>query len=281
DDSALVLTERALTGAGLSLSDSEPRLGEEIAILGFPLHTYDLRISRGVISGLREQVSYPNGISANSAYVTDAAINGGNSGGPVVNSRGQVVGLVTGKRLWVSGGNPGEGAVEGTGYVVPSLLLSTNLTRWVAQPLAAVPTCAGDEEPPADDGGMLQVTLRTADPLAAELARSLALHGEAINRGSYSAAWEIFTPAMQRRMKDMNQWKAGLETSLWTALDVVDVSSTGSRADARVVLQTVQDRAFGYQGQTCSLWSSRYTMVNSSGGWLIDAVDAGRGPTPC
>lgn len=108
------------------------------------------------------------------------------------------------------------------------------------------------------------------------------MHGEAINSGNYQAAWQVFTPAMQRSMGNVDKWSKGLVTSLWTDLAVNTLNVAGSRATVGVSLVTTQDAAQGHDGQTCSVWDMTYTMVNQQGGWLIDKAKASPGsPTAC
>jgi len=74
-----------------SLSRLGPRLMEEIYVAGFPFadaYSETIKITKGVISSLS---GYENNLSN---FQFDAAINSGSSGGPIVNSFGNVVGVV-------------------------------------------------------------------------------------------------------------------------------------------------------------------------------------------
>jgi hypothetical protein len=87
---------------------------------------------------------------------------------------------------------------------------------------------------------------------------------------------------MKVRMKSLEEWSSGLDTSYWTALRLLDVADQGRRAGVLAQLTTQQDAAFGRDGQTCSQWSLTYSMVRSGAGWLIDAVENADGsPRPC
>lgn len=73
--------------------DGEVELAEEIRVVGFPLSNVlgkKIKFTRGVVSGATETL--PDG---QSAFQIDATVNPGNSGGPVVNTRGEVVGIAT------------------------------------------------------------------------------------------------------------------------------------------------------------------------------------------
>lgn len=282
NDSALVKLLRPLPGtAALELQDHQVDKGASVGILGYPLRTYELRITQGIISGLDESVDY-GAVAAEHAYITDAAINGGNSGGPVVDRSGRVIGLVSGSRVSVNGSDAAADRVSGVGYVVPSRFLVSNLARWRGAAPLTPTRCEGDERPPAHDRELLTVQVDTDDPAAAELARTLEVHGRSINEGRYDAAWQVFTPAMQRAMRGLETWKRGLATSFWVAATVLEVTGDESAKVARVRLRTNQDAADGYQGQTCSVFVNDYRMVNVNGGWQIDTVSQPQGrQRPC
>ena len=100
------------------IGDSEKsRLGDTVFTVGAPLDTsYYWTVTRGIVSGKDRMVEVSIDNSASSDYVmrvlqTDASINSGNSGGPLANSNGQVIGI-TNMKLVSSG-------VEGIGFAIP------------------------------------------------------------------------------------------------------------------------------------------------------------------
>jgi S1-C subfamily serine protease len=68
--------------------------GEVVFAIGSPDFDYDNTVTMGVVSGL-ERRKLLQGIFLEDLIQTDAAINLGNSGGPLINSRGEVVGIIT------------------------------------------------------------------------------------------------------------------------------------------------------------------------------------------
>lgn len=89
------------------------RIGDEAFALGNPLGLVD-SLSQGVISGLDRSFAASNGRMLTGLIQFDAAVNPGNSGGPLLNSKGQVIGIVTGLA------NPtGERAFSGISFAVP------------------------------------------------------------------------------------------------------------------------------------------------------------------
>ncbi|WP_306052229.1 S1C family serine protease [Natronococcus wangiae] len=78
---------------GLSFSDAEPTVGQEVLALGNPLGL-DASISQGLVSGVDRSLPSPTGFSIPAAIQTDAPVNPGNSGGPLVSLESDVLGVV-------------------------------------------------------------------------------------------------------------------------------------------------------------------------------------------
>jgi S1-C subfamily serine protease len=97
----------------LSLGDSsEVAVGDAVAAMGSPFGL-EGTITTGIVSALHRQMTAPNNFTITDSIQTDAAINHGNSGGPLLNMRGQVVG-VNAQIESESGGN------DGVGFAIPS-----------------------------------------------------------------------------------------------------------------------------------------------------------------
>lgn len=84
------------------LGDSKTlKIGQQVLAIGNALGQYQNSITAGIISGMNRNVEASDGQgeaeSLSGMIQTDAAINSGNSGGPLVNSRGQVIGINTAK----------------------------------------------------------------------------------------------------------------------------------------------------------------------------------------
>ena len=94
------------------LGDSEAlSVGDDVFAVGNPLGELDFSMSTGHVSALdRRVITEENGDEIN-MFQVDAAVNEGNSGGPVYDSAGRVVGVVTAK--YSSAG------VEGIGFAIP------------------------------------------------------------------------------------------------------------------------------------------------------------------
>lgn len=96
---------------------ADTRLGDTAFVIGTPLASeYSWTVARGIISGKDRLVEVNASNSSVASWVmnvmqTDAAINSGNSGGPIANANGEVIGI-TNMKLVSSG-------VEGMGFAIP------------------------------------------------------------------------------------------------------------------------------------------------------------------
>jgi putative serine protease PepD len=86
-------------------------VGSPVIVLGSPFGL-EGTLTTGVISAVGREIQSPNGFTIENAVQTDAAMNHGNSGGPVLDTNGRVVGVASQIRS-ENGGN------VGIGYAVP------------------------------------------------------------------------------------------------------------------------------------------------------------------
>jgi S1-C subfamily serine protease len=100
----------ALTVIPLGDSD-ELKVGEPVVAIGNPLG-FDFTLTTGVVSALDRELQSPNGSIISNGIQTDAAINSGNSGGPLIDATGHVIGINE-QIASESGGN------QGLGFAVP------------------------------------------------------------------------------------------------------------------------------------------------------------------
>ncbi|HYZ29430.1 MAG TPA: trypsin-like peptidase domain-containing protein [Thermoleophilaceae bacterium] len=94
DIAVLKVDASALTLHPLSLaSSSNLQIGDAVAAIGDPFG-YARSFSTGIVSGLDRTIDAPNGFTVAHAIQTDAALNPGNSGGPLLDASGHVIGIV-------------------------------------------------------------------------------------------------------------------------------------------------------------------------------------------
>jgi putative serine protease PepD len=101
----------------LKLADSSAvEVGDGVIAIGSPFGL-EQTVTTGIVSALHRQITSPNNFSIDDAIQTDAAINHGNSGGPLLDMNGDVIG-VNSQIESDSGGN------DGVGFAVPSNTIS-------------------------------------------------------------------------------------------------------------------------------------------------------------
>ena len=126
NDASLVGTDQYSDLAVLKVSDNVPAIatlgnsdalnpGETVIAIGSPLGDFKNTVTVGVVSATGRSIDSGSGYSIDGLIQTDAAINQGNSGGPLVNLAGEVVAINT---LIVR--STGTGTVaEGLGFAIP------------------------------------------------------------------------------------------------------------------------------------------------------------------
>jgi S1-C subfamily serine protease len=181
---------RALTPLLLGNSD-RVRVGDSVVAIGNPLG-FDRSVTAGIVSAVQRAISAPNEYPIDHVIQTDAPINHGNSGGPLINSRGEVIGV----NGWIATG-PGSGGNIGIGFAIP-----VNTVRDVAAQLIR----SGKVEHP-----FIGVTAKPLTPEIAKLfnlpaARGLLVAG--VQGGSGAAAAGL-RAASQQAVVSGESWPIG------------------------------------------------------------------------
>lgn len=155
-------------------NSEELKLGDTTFAVGSPLDssTYAWTVTRGIVSGKNRTVAVSSGNSVATQVMqvlqTDTAINSGNSGGPLCNSNGQVVGITNMKLA--------SSTVEGMGFAIPIETATKYAEKFIkgeeitypyvgvtvgdAQPTYRNPNASGvyvqavEDGSPADKGGL-------------------------------------------------------------------------------------------------------------------------------
>jgi len=101
----------------LPIGDSEQlKPGQPVIAIGSALYEFHNSVSTGVVSGVHRRW-LRQGVYMEDLVQTDAAINHGNSGGPLINTRGEVIGITTNV---VRNFGDGEGTVHGISFAISS-----------------------------------------------------------------------------------------------------------------------------------------------------------------
>ncbi|MEF3273165.1 MAG: trypsin-like peptidase domain-containing protein [Chloroflexus sp.] len=120
NDIAVLKVDSEVPGVAVIGDSAALQPGETVLAIGSPLGNFRNTVTAGVVSALNRSVP---GSGMEGLIQTDAAINSGNSGGPLINLKGEVVGINT----MVVRNEFGFGAsapVEGLGFAVPSSIFS-------------------------------------------------------------------------------------------------------------------------------------------------------------
>ncbi len=129
-DSDLAVLKIDPSGLGLTpltfANSSGVSVGDPVYAIGNP-YGLDETLTRGIVSALGRQISAPDGATINDAIQTDAALNPGNSGGPLIDAQGDVIGINSqiASEETSGGGQPGS---TGVGFAI-----SSNTAMQVAQ----------------------------------------------------------------------------------------------------------------------------------------------------
>ena len=162
---------RALTPLQLGNSDLV-RVGDSVVAIGNPLGE-DRSITSGIVSALQRRIFAPNGAPIDNVIQTDAALNHGNSGGPLLNTHGRVIGVNS--QIQTADGSGGN---IGIGFAIP-----INTVRNVAAQLIA----KGVVEHPFVGIGTRAITPRVATLFRLPVKRGLLVGTVCKNSGAAKA----------------------------------------------------------------------------------------------
>src|SRR6266545_3570062 len=102
----------------LSLGDSsQVSVGDPTYAIGNPFGL-DHTLTTGIVSALQRSLQAPDGAKISGAIQTDAALNPGNSGGPLLDADGKVIGVNS--QIQTGSSNGAEGGNVGIGFAIPA-----------------------------------------------------------------------------------------------------------------------------------------------------------------
>lgn len=115
DVAVLKIDAQGLTPVIIGDSDGL-HVGQTVTAIGNPLGELTFSQSAGIISAMDRTVTLDGGIKINMLQ-TDCTINSGNSGGPLFNLYGEVIGITSAK--YSNNGSYSEATIEGIGFAIP------------------------------------------------------------------------------------------------------------------------------------------------------------------
>ena len=121
-------SSRALTPLPLGNSDAM-QVGDPVVAIGNPFGL-DRTVTAGIVSAIQRAITAPNGYTIDHVIQTDAAINHGNSGGPLLNRRGEVIGV---NSQIETGDNSASSGNVGVGFAIPSNTVKTVVAQLIRQ----------------------------------------------------------------------------------------------------------------------------------------------------
>ena len=134
----------------ISLTSRPIGLADQVVALGLPLGSDVITATSGLVSALRTDEG------TNTTLVqTEAAVNPGNSGGPLVNLQGEVVGIIVFKLVHV--------VIEGVGFAVSTATINTYLDRLIAGETIGATVANRDPDVSPDGSKVAFASDRTGD----------------------------------------------------------------------------------------------------------------------
>jgi len=248
-DLAIVQLARPAGMPVLSWNSSEPKATETVIVVGYPVSARGAPVlTKGSVSRLTTLDGVP-------VIQTDAAVNPGNSGGPLLNECGDVVGVVTAKNT----------RAEGVGYAHSSSSASAridDLRRGLGKQTTPppVPTSAPAKPSP---------TVTPEYPLVRSPEEAVTKFYLAIDRGDYPTAYGLLSDN-QRKRASLPDFRKGYDTTVSVSLqadrrvantDQVNVVfSAVDRVDGKLVTR-------GFDGT--------WVAVYEAGEWRLDSARVG------
>jgi len=165
-----------------------------------------------------------------------------------------------------------------SGWGIFSVAAQTAASSAAGQASSGGQANAGSQQ--GSGAGSAQASSGTGSAQAASaIAATLTAYFNAINAQNYQAAWSELSPASQAG-NPYSQFAAGLSTTAIQNLDLRSIAA-GSQPGTYVVWVTFQSHQdpskAPNQTDSCDNWTLDYTMVQSSGQWLIDSAKAPAG----
>jgi S1-C subfamily serine protease len=269
-DLALVRASEPIAGYHFTFSTTVPNVGDPVVAIGFPLGEPET-LSHGAVSGVDRQVTVA-GTPRSGMVQTDAPLNPGNSGGPLMDETGAVIGLV----------DAGNQDAHGIAYAVPASEAGPADAGWMASPVdQAPPDCASPLGPTQQAQPVPQPpTGAVSDVQMAGIIAAFETYFGGIDTGDYALAYQALTPA-ERAKQSLSTFARGVSTSYDSniRIDSSQIMGDGT-VDIGLSFISIQAPSKGPHGDSCDNWTLIFRMVPQlNGTWLIDTATGYQGST--
>jgi S1-C subfamily serine protease len=219
----------------LTLASSSVAVGDPVVAIGDPFGL-DNTVTVGIVSAIAREIVSPNNTPIENAIQTDAAINHGNSGGPLLNLRGEVIGI-TSQIASSAGGN------NGVGFALPSSTVKQVVTQLLANGKALharlgvrvqtiPPNVASQLGVPA---GVAVGAVQAGGP-AAKAGLKSAAGSRTIGGQTYPTGGEVITAVNGTKMTTAQQLRGLIETKRPGAVIELTVVRHGTTRKVHVTL---------------------------------------------
>lgn len=271
-DLALVQASEPLIGYHFHFAVTDPRVGDLVGAIGFPIGG-PITLTQGGVSGLHRAITV-DGQRRAGMIETDAAVNPGNSGGPLLDSTGAVIGLVDALNI----------QANGIAYAVPASQAAPAMQSWQQAPQPQLPARCRNPLGPRQTTSTLPAIPGLRSMASAGITQAFETYFNGINTGDYAAAYSVFSPAMRNQFS-LQSLADGDSTSYDFDQTVLDARQHGPyAATVALAFTSLQAARKGPDGDVCDNWTLSYRMIQGAGGrWYIDGTSAygGSSHTTC
>ncbi len=195
----------------LDLADSdELEVGDGAIAIGSPFGL-EQTVTAGIVSALHRQITAPDDFAIDDVIQTDAAINHGNSGGPLLDFEGRVIG-VNSQIESDSGGN------VGIGFAVPSNTVEEIATQlisggkvehaYLGVGIESIPASAADELELEEGAAVVRVSPGTP---AADAGLRAASGSETLDGQAYPTGGDVITEVDGERVRDADELRRAID----------------------------------------------------------------------
>ncbi len=225
----------------IPLGDSATQqVGDPVVAIGNPFGQ-DRTVTSGIISAVARSIQAPNGFMIDGAIQTDASINQGNSGGPLLNMQGQVIGI----NSQIDTGGTGDGNV-GIGFAVPinlvkqvvSDLMTTGKAQhaWLGVQLSEVNSTLASQVKIGSDFGAMIAKVAPNSP-AAKAGLTGATGETTIQGFTYAIGGDVVVEANGTKIETIKDLQAAVSAlKPGDKLELVMKTSTGATKNVTVTL---------------------------------------------